>query len=103
MKHSSIELARRILFVIVSDQGSYHLICMLHAACCTQVMVRVIDMPLPAQVVLQVSFLPNNRAVLVLCDDGCVVLLSSVDAACKAALEFSSTERVRRLAHLHVW
>ena len=58
---------------------------------------RVIDLPLPAQVIMQVTFMPDNRSVLVLSDDGNVVLLSSVDGDCKASLEFSSTERVRYL------
>jgi hypothetical protein len=65
-----------------------------HFRVVVQVMVRVIDLPLPAQVVLQVSFQPDNRSVLVLSDDGAVVLLTAVDSECKAALEMSSTERV---------
>jgi hypothetical protein len=59
-----------------------------------QVLVRVIDLPLPAQVVQQVTYMPDNRSALVLSDDGTVVLLSDVDAECKASLEVSSVDKV---------
>jgi hypothetical protein len=60
-----------------------------------QVLVRVIDLPLPAQVVPQVAFMPDNHSALVLSDDGTVVLLSDIDGECKAALEVSSVDKVR--------
>ncbi len=56
---------------------------------------RIIDLPLPAQVVLQLHFMPDNRSVLALSDDGSVVMLSAVDGDCKAVLEVSCTNKVQ--------
>jgi WD40 repeat protein len=60
----------------------------------TQVLTRVIDMPQPACVVIQLLFLPDNVTAAVLCDDGHVVILSVAASTCKAVLDVSAPDRV---------
>lgn len=61
----------------------------------TQALVRVVDMPMPAQVVSQCVFLHDNTTAAVLCDDGHVVILTAAAPSCKALLDISAPDRVR--------
>ena len=65
-----------------------------------QVLVRVIDMPLPASVVSQAVFLPDNRTAAVLSDDGRVVFLTAAAGTCRALLEVSTSDKVRGIVDM---
>ncbi len=67
-----------------------------------QALVRVIDMPLPARLITQLGFLPDNHTLAVLADDGHVVLLTASAPTCKAILDVSVPDKVRS-AHDSRW
>lgn len=60
----------------------------------TQALVRIVDMPLPAQVVSQLRFLPDHVTLAALCDDGHILLLTATAQSCKAVLDISAPDKV---------